>query len=78
MSAIIYMVGVKQTDSKRSTRVMFDHHPPHLDNVTVPHGCPNLRSQLHFSYNQEGEHEVHDGHVVALDKMKICQNDINE
>jgi hypothetical protein len=36
----------------------------------MPHGHPNLRSQLHFSHNQEGDHEVHDGHVVALDLKK--------
>jgi hypothetical protein len=28
---------------------------------------PNLRSRLHFSHNQEGDHEVRDGHVVALE-----------
>jgi hypothetical protein len=33
----------------------------------MPHGRPNLRSLLHFSHNQEGDHEVHDGHVVALE-----------
>jgi hypothetical protein len=26
----------------------------HRDNVTAPHGCPNLRSQLHFGHNREG------------------------
>jgi hypothetical protein len=46
------------------------HHPPHWDNVTAPHGRPNPRSQLHFSHNEEGDHKVHDGHVVALDKIK--------
>jgi hypothetical protein len=43
------------------------HHPPHRNNVTVPHGRPKLRSRLHFNHNREGDHEVHDGHVVALD-----------
>jgi hypothetical protein len=46
------------------------HHPPHPDNVTVPHGRPNLRSRLHFSHNREGDHEVHKGHVVALGEKK--------
>jgi hypothetical protein len=41
--------------------------------------CPSLRSPLHFSHNQEGDHEVHDGHVVALGKkinkeIKIKEN----
>jgi hypothetical protein len=44
------------------------HHPPHWDNVTAPHGRPNLRSRLHFSHNREGDHEVHDRNVVALGK----------
>jgi hypothetical protein len=30
------------------------HHPPHRDNVTAPHGLPNLRSRLHFGHNREG------------------------
>jgi hypothetical protein len=33
--------------------------------------CPNLSSQLHFSHNQEGDYEVHDGHVVALENNNI-------
>jgi hypothetical protein len=27
---------------------------PHRDNVTAPHGRPNLRSRLHFGHNREG------------------------
>jgi hypothetical protein len=42
------------------------HHPPHRDNVTAPDGRPNLISRLHFGHNQEGDHEVHKGHVVVL------------
>jgi hypothetical protein len=34
----------------------------------VPHGHPNLRSQLHFGHKQQGDHEVHKRHVVALEK----------
>jgi hypothetical protein len=30
------------------------YHTPHRENITVPYGHRNLRSQLHFSYNQEG------------------------
>jgi hypothetical protein len=44
------------------------HHPPHRDNVTVPHGHPNIRSRLHFSHNGRGDHKVHKGHLVALKK----------
>jgi hypothetical protein len=36
----------------------------------MPRGHPNLRSWLHFSHNQEGDHAVHVGHVVALDFLK--------
>jgi hypothetical protein len=47
------------------------HHPPHRDNVTAPHGRPNLRSRLHFSHKTgRGDHEVHKGHVVALVKKQ--------
>jgi hypothetical protein len=35
------------------------HHPPHWDNITAPHGRPNLRSLFHFGHNQEGDHKVH-------------------
>jgi hypothetical protein len=30
------------------------HHPLHRDNVTAPHGRPNLRRQLQFGHNREG------------------------
>jgi hypothetical protein len=30
------------------------HHSHHRDNVTAPHGRPNLRSRLHFRHSQEG------------------------
>jgi hypothetical protein len=30
------------------------HHPPQRDNVTAPHGRPNLRNRLHFGHNREG------------------------
>ena len=30
------------------------HHSHHRDNVTAPHGRPNLRSRLHFCHAQEG------------------------
>jgi hypothetical protein len=39
--------------------------------ITAPHGRPNLRSRLHFGHNQEGDHEVHKGHVVVLAKKMI-------
>ena len=43
----------------------------HRDNVTVPHGHPNLRSQLHCCHAQEGGPRSPQGHVVgALDKNK--------
>jgi len=29
----------------------------HRDNVVAPHGRPSLTSRLHFSHNQEGNHE---------------------
>jgi hypothetical protein len=29
-------------------------YPPHWDNVTAPHGRPNLRSRLLFGHNREG------------------------
>jgi hypothetical protein len=35
------------------------HRPLHRDNVTAPHGRPNLRRWLHFGHNREGDHEVH-------------------
>jgi hypothetical protein len=38
----------------------------------MPNGHPNLKSRLQFSHNQEGDHKVRDGHVVALD-LKILQ-----
>jgi hypothetical protein len=38
----------------------------HTDNVTAPHGRPNVRSRLHSCLAQE-DHEVHKGHVVALE-----------
>ena len=39
----------------------------HRDNVTAPHGRPNLRSRLHSCHAQERreDHEVHKGHVVG-------------
>ena len=48
------------------------YHPSHhRDNVSAPHGRPNLRSRLHFSHSQEGDHESSYEHVVALKKNLI-------
>ena len=41
---------------------------------TAPHGCPNLRSQLHCCHAQEGGPRSPQGHVVALDFKKILLN----
>jgi hypothetical protein len=40
----------------------------------MSHGRPNLRSRLHFGHNQEGDHEVHDGLVVALENNNFQDN----
>ena len=37
------------------------------DNVTAPHGRPNLRCRLHCCHAQEGGPRSPQGHVVALD-----------
>jgi len=42
------------------------HHSHHRDNVTAPHGRPNLRSRLHSCHAQEGGPRGPQGHVVAL------------
>jgi hypothetical protein len=49
------------------------HHSLYRGNVTASYGRPNFSSRLHFGRNQEGEgdHEVHKGNVVALEK-NIC------
>jgi len=44
------------------------HHSHHRDNVTAPHGRPNLRSRLHCCHAQEGGQRSPHGHVVALDE----------
>jgi hypothetical protein len=47
------------------------YHPSHhRDNVTAPHGLPNVRSRLHFRHSQEGEHESSYEHLVALEKTR--------
>ena len=44
----------------------------HRDNVTAPHGRPNLRSRLHCCHAQEGGPRSPQGHVVvALDQKKV-------
>ena len=49
-------------------------HPPlspfthHRDNVTAPHGCPNLRVGYTPAMPRREDHEIHKGHVVALGK----------
>ena len=40
----------------------------HRDNVTAPHGRPNLRSRLHSCHAQEGGPRSPQRHVVALGK----------
>jgi len=35
------------------TTSSYYHHSHHRDNVTAPHGRPNLRSRLHFCHAQE-------------------------
>jgi hypothetical protein len=30
------------------------HHSPYRDNVTAPHGRPNLRSRSHLGHNRDG------------------------
>jgi hypothetical protein len=47
------------------------HHPPHRDNVTAPHWHPSLRSRLHLATTGRGDHEVLEGHVVALKEINI-------
>jgi hypothetical protein len=49
------------------------HHPPHPNNVTAPHGRPNIRSPLHFGHNRRGDHKVHKGNVVALGEKNVSQ-----
>jgi hypothetical protein len=48
------------------------HIPPHRDNVTAPHGRPNLRSRLHcdqkilrFSWKPEVHRRVYNSLIVA-------------
>ena len=38
----------------------------HRDNVTAPHGRPNLRVGYISAMPRRQDHEVHKGHVVAL------------
>jgi hypothetical protein len=55
------------------------YHPSHhRDNVTAPHGRPNLRSRLHFRHSQEGDHESSYEHVVALEKKNLINRQIHE
>jgi len=42
----------------------------HRDNVTAPHGRPNLRSRLQFCHAQEGRPRSPQGHVGALGEEK--------
>jgi hypothetical protein len=37
-----------------SVSILLYHHSHHRDNVTAPHGRPNLRSRLHCCHAQEG------------------------
>ena len=53
----------------------YNHHSHHRDNVTAPHGRPNLRSRLHCCHAQEGGPRRPQGHVVvALDKINIFES----
>jgi hypothetical protein len=67
MVTMVWVVSRIQVKGPFWYSIFLYHHPPHRDNVTLPHGRPNLRSQLHFSHNQKGDHKFHDGHVVALE-----------
>jgi hypothetical protein len=51
------------------------HHPPHRDNVTAPHGRLNL---ITSATTGRGDHEVHNGHVVAFrEREKKRRNSCN-
>ena len=52
------------------TTSSYNHHLHHRDNVTAPHGRPNLRSRLHCCHAQEGQPRSPQGHVVAFDQKK--------
>ena len=56
------------------------HHSHHRNNVTAPHGRPNLRSRLHCCHVQEGGPRSRQGHVVALDKKftRTCGGGIGQ
>jgi len=43
--------------------ILLYHHSHHRDNVTAPHGRPNLRSRLHFCHAQEGRPRSPQGHM---------------
>jgi len=58
----------KQTPSWHS--ILLYHHSHPRDNVTAPHGRPNLRSRLHCCHAQEGGPRSLQGHVVAMGKKK--------
>jgi len=51
-----------------STIWRYSHH---RDNVTAPHGRPNLRSRLHFCHAQEGRQRSPQGHVGALKRKQF-------
>ena len=48
--------------------IILYHHSHHRDNVTAPHGRPNLRSKLHCCHAQERGPQSPQVHVVALDQ----------
>jgi hypothetical protein len=48
------------------------HHSHHRDNLTAPYGRSNLRSRVHIGHNQERGPRSLYGHVVALERKKIC------
>ena len=52
------------------------HHSHHRDNVTAPHGRPNLRSRLHFCHAQEGRPRSLSRTCGALGKRKKKVNSL--
>jgi len=71
---MVWVVSRFRLKAPPGTSSPYVYHPSHhRDNVTAPHGRPNLRSRLHFRLSQEWDHESSYERVVALEKKKTLR-----
>ena len=78
------MVALTTRVSKWTQNVRFEcfyflhQHSQHRDNVTAPHGRPNLRSRLHCCHAQDGGPRSPQGHVVEEEEEEDGEEEKEE